>query len=157
MTRRDKIFKLAKGFRGRSKNCYRLAWNRVQKALQHSYKDRRAKTRNSRKLWIMQMGAGAKEHGLSYSSMIYGLKLEHIGLDRKILSTLARMEPYSFRAVCEEAKQGLLKIVTKGKRNRALPGPTGSFLGQHKINTPEPWGGSQMPSASTSAREMSLD
>ena len=122
MAREDKIFQLAKGFRGRAKNCYRIAVKRVQKALQYSYRDRRQKRRSARKLWIMQLKAGANEHGLSYSKMIYGLKLEHIGLDRKILSTLARQEPYSFRALVEEAKQGLRKAVL------GQAGPAGSLL-----------------------------
>ena len=131
---REKILKIAKGYRGRAKNCYRIAVRRVQKALQHAYKDRRLKRRDARRTWIMQLNGGATEHGVSYSRLIYGLKLEHIGLDRKILSTLARHEPYTFRALVEEAKQGLRKAVL------GRPGPSGALLSGSNTQS----GGAQM-------------
>ncbi len=99
MPSRAKILQIAKGYRGRAKNCYRIAVRRVQKALQHAYKDRRLKRRDARRTWIMQLNGGATEHGLSYSRLIYGLKLEHIALDRKVLSILAGHEPYTFRCL----------------------------------------------------------
>ena len=94
-----KILKLAKGFRGRSKNNFRLAIRRVQKGLQYQYRDRRQKKRNTRQLWIQQMNAGAREHGYSYSQLIHGLGQANIDLNRKSLAELAANEPYSFKAV----------------------------------------------------------
>ena len=136
MTREDKIFQLAKGFRGRGKNCYRLAIRRVHKALLHAYKDRRLKKREARQVWIMQLKAGANEHGMSYSGMIYGCKLGLIGLDRKVMSTIARTEPYSFRALVEEAKQGLKKAVLgrSGPRGSLLPRPRVDKGVQQELN-----------------------
>ena len=64
---RDKIFKLAKGFRGRAKNCIRIATERVEKALQYSYRDRRNKKRDMRSLWIQRINAGTRQHGVCYS------------------------------------------------------------------------------------------
>lgn len=107
MTREDTIFKLAKGFRGRAKNCYRIAIVRVEKGLQHAYRARRLKKREARQTWIMQMGAGAREHGLNYSKLVQGLNLAKIGLDRHMLAELAKSEPLSFRAVVDECKAAL--------------------------------------------------
>ena len=107
MTRRDTIFKLAKGMRGRAKNCFRIARTRVEKGLQHAYRSRRLKKREARQTWIMQVGAGAREHGLVYSKLVQGLNLAKIGLDRNMLALLARDEPLSFRAVVDECKGAL--------------------------------------------------
>ena len=104
MGRRETIFRLAKGFRGRSKNCWSLALRRVQKGLQYAYAHRRLKKREARAVQIQQINAGAREYGISYSRLIRGLYLADIGLNRKMLSVLARQEPYSFRAIVEEAR-----------------------------------------------------
>ncbi|KAF3796379.1 50S ribosomal protein L20 [Nymphaea thermarum] len=82
---KDKIFKLAKGFRGRAKNCIRIARERVEKALQYSYRDRRNKKRDMRSLWIERINAGTRLHGLN----------------RKVLSELSMHEPYSFKALVD--------------------------------------------------------
>jgi len=123
MTRRDKIFALAKGMRGRAKNCYRLAIRRVEKGLQYAYKGRKMKKRIMRQEWITQVSAGCREHGMVYSRLIQGLNIARIGLDRKMLSTLAQKEPYSFRAIVEEAKSSLRAAVLRGPE-RELPEPT---------------------------------
>ena len=99
-----KIFKLAKGYYGRGKNCITVAAPRVDKALQHAYIERKLKKRDMRKNWIISINAGVREHNLPYSRFIYGLNHSNIQLDRKILSDLCQNEPYSFKAVVDEVK-----------------------------------------------------
>mmetsp|Transcript_3036 Transcript_3036/g.7435 ORF Transcript_3036/g.7435 Transcript_3036/m.7435 type:complete len:110 (+) Transcript_3036:71-400(+) len=101
---RDKILKLAKGFRGRAKNCFRIAVNRVEKALQYSYRDRRNKKREMRSLWIQRINAGTREHGVKYSDFVKTLSEDNIKLDRKMLSELAMLEPQSFKALVDRVK-----------------------------------------------------
>ncbi len=101
--RHKKVLALAKGYRGRSKNCYRLALNRVEKALQYAYRDRRNRKRNFRALWITRINAGAREHGLTYGRFMHGLSRAGVGLDRKVLADLAAREPDAFTAVVEKA------------------------------------------------------
>lgn len=107
--RRKKILKLAKGYRGRSKNCFRLAKQRVEKALQYAYRDRRAKKRDFRKLWIARINAAVRLHGLVYSQFIRGLNLAEIELDRKVLSDMAINNPKQFEAVVEAVKNAISK------------------------------------------------
>lgn len=73
--RHKKILKLAKGYRGRAKNCYRIAIQKVEKALQYAYRDRRNKKRDFRRLWIQRINAGVRNYGLIYSEFVNGLKL----------------------------------------------------------------------------------
>ena len=82
--RRKKILKLAKGYRGRSKNNLRLAIERVEKGLQYAYRDRRAKKRSFRSLWIQRINAGAREHGITYSQLMNGLGKADIEIDRAV-------------------------------------------------------------------------
>ncbi|MBC6417255.1 MAG: 50S ribosomal protein L20 [Rhodospirillales bacterium] len=105
--RHKKILQQAKGFRGRSKNNYRLALQRLEKALQYAYRDRRNRKRDFRSLWIQRINAGARQHGLTYSQFVYGLKTAGIGLDRKILADLAVREPESFKSLAEQAGAAL--------------------------------------------------
>lgn len=114
---------MAKGFRGRAKNCFRLAVRRVEKGLQYAYRERRAKKRVFRKEWILQVAAGSREHGLSYSNFIHGIGLADIGINRKMLSALAREEPYSFRAIVDEAKAKLKEAILK-KETEPTPDPS---------------------------------
>eukprot|EP00271_Cylindrocystis_brebissonii_P013604 TRINITY_DN33596_c0_g1_i1.p1 TRINITY_DN33596_c0_g1~~TRINITY_DN33596_c0_g1_i1.p1 ORF type:complete len:123 (-),score=14.54 TRINITY_DN33596_c0_g1_i1:428-796(-) len=95
----DTIFKLAKGFRGRSKNCIRVARQSVEKALQYAYRDRRNKKRDMRGLWIQRISAGSREHGVKYNELVHGLGEENVQINRKVLSELAMHEPYSFLAL----------------------------------------------------------
>lgn len=105
--RRNKVLKLAKGFRGRSKNTIRQATQRVEKALCYATRDRKAKKRDFRGLWIVRIGASAREHGISYSQFTNGLKKANVELNRKMLSELGALDPAAFKAVAEVAKQQL--------------------------------------------------
>lgn len=105
--RHKKVLKLTKGYRGRSKNCYRLAINRLEKGLQYAYRDRKAKKRTFRSLWIQRINAAVREHGLIYSQFINGLHLANITLDRKVLADLAVREPAVFAAVVTQVKTAL--------------------------------------------------
>jgi large subunit ribosomal protein L20 len=105
--RHKKILDLAKGYRGRSSTAYRIALEKVEKALRYAYRDRRNKKRDFRGLWIQRINAGAREHGLTYSQLINGLKRAGIELDRKVLSDLAIREPEAFAAIVAQAKSAL--------------------------------------------------
>ena len=105
--RHKKILKLAKGYRGRAKNCFRVAIEKVEKALRYAYRDRRTKKRDFRGLWIQRINAAVRPHGLVYSRFINGLKLANIDLDRKVLSDLAIKEPQVFAKIVEKAKAAL--------------------------------------------------
>jgi len=107
--RHKKILKLAKGYRGRAKNCYRVAIEKVEKALQYAYRDRRTKKRDFRGLWIQRINAAVREYGLIYSTFINGLKIANVDLDRKILSDLAVREPESFKKIVDKVKLVLKK------------------------------------------------
>lgn len=105
--RHKKVLKLAKGYRGRSKSCYRIALQRVEKALQYAYRDRRNRKRDFRGLWIQRINAGVREHGLTYSRFINGLTKAGIDIDRKVLSDLAIHEPVAFKAIVDQAQKAL--------------------------------------------------
>lgn len=105
--RHKKILKLAKGYRGRAKNCFRVAIEKVEKALRYAYRDRKARKRDFRGLWIQRINAGVREHGMIYSKFINGLKLAKIDLDRKVLADLAVKEPETFAKIVEKAKKAL--------------------------------------------------
>ncbi|MCK8783620.1 50S ribosomal protein L20 [Roseomonas sp. NAR14] len=102
--RHKKILKLAKGYVGRSSTAYRPALERVEKALQYAYRDRRNKKREFRGLWIQRINAAVREHGLTYSQFMAGVKAAGIELDRKVLSAIAFDDPTSFAALVEKAK-----------------------------------------------------
>ncbi|MBN8227854.1 50S ribosomal protein L20 [Corallococcus macrosporus] len=102
--RRNRILKLAKGFRGRRKNCYRRANQAVERALDYATRDRAVRKRNFRSLWIVRINAAARTVGLSYSKLIAGLAKAKIGLDRKVLSDLAIADPAGFAAIANIAK-----------------------------------------------------
>lgn len=103
--RHKKVVDMAKGYRGRAKNCFRTAIERVEKGLQYQYRDRRTRKRDFRALWIQRINAGARMHGMKYSTFMYGLKIAGIDLNRKTLSELAIHEPDSFKALAEQAKK----------------------------------------------------
>lgn len=105
--RHKKILKLAKGYRGRSKNCYRIALERVEKALQYAYRDRRNRKRDFRALWIQRINAGVREHGLTYSRFVNGLTKAGVEIDRKVLADLAVREPAAFKAIVDQAQKAL--------------------------------------------------
>ncbi|MBT4770059.1 MAG: 50S ribosomal protein L20 [Rhodospirillaceae bacterium] len=107
--RHKKILKLAKGYRGRSNSSFRVAIERVEKALQYAYRDRRVRKRNFRGLWIQRINAGAREHGLTYSQFMNGMKKAGIEIDRKVLSDLAIREPEAFAELAKEAQSAIDK------------------------------------------------
>lgn len=102
-----KILKQAKGYRGARSRVYRVAAQAVTKAGQYAYRDRRQKKRVFRSLWIARINAGAREHGLSYSRMINGLKKASIEIDRRVLAELAVNDKPTFAALVEKAKASL--------------------------------------------------
>jgi large subunit ribosomal protein L20 len=105
--RHKKILDFAKGYRGRGSTAYRIAIEKVEKGLQYAYRDRRNKKRDFRGLWIQRINAGAREHGLTYSQFMHGIKLAGLDLDRKVLSDLAIREPEAFRAIAVTARSAL--------------------------------------------------
>lgn len=105
--RHKKVIKAAKGYYGRRKNTIRVARQAVEKAGQYAYRDRKAKKRNFRALWIQRINAGVREHGLTYGRFIDGLNKADIEVDRKVLADLAMHEPEAFKALVDAAKQAL--------------------------------------------------
>jgi large subunit ribosomal protein L20 len=105
--RHKKILALAKGYRGRRKNVYRVAKQAVMKAGQYAYRDRRTRKRVFRALWIARINAGARSHGVTYSRFIAGLKKLSIDLDRKVLSDMAINDPAAFGSIVAKVKAQL--------------------------------------------------
>ena len=99
-----KVLNKAKGYRGRNKNCYRIAKERVEKAGQYNYRDRRVRRREFRSLWIVRLNAVAREFGLKYSTLIDKLKKAGIVVNRKMLAELATNEPEVFKSVIAKLK-----------------------------------------------------
>jgi large subunit ribosomal protein L20 len=108
--RHKKVLDLAKGYRGRGSTAYRIAIEKVEKALRYAYRDRRNRKRDFRALWIQRINAGAREHGLTYSQFMHGIKLAGLDLDRKVLSDIAIREPEAFRAIAATAQAALEKV-----------------------------------------------
>ena len=105
--RHKKVLDLAKGYRGRRGNVYRIAKEAVMKAGQYAYRDRRNKKRDFRALWIVRINAAVREFGLSYSAFINGLKKAEIDIDRKVLADLAVHDRAAFNRIAEQAKASL--------------------------------------------------
>jgi large subunit ribosomal protein L20 len=102
--RRKKILKQAKGYFGARKNVYTVAKNTVEKGLLYSYRDRRKKKGNFRRLWIQRINAATRQHGMSYSDFMGKMNQKGIELNRKTLADLAMNHPEAFKAVVEEVK-----------------------------------------------------
>ena len=105
--RHKKILALAKGFRGRRKNVFRIAKQAVMKAGQYAYRDRRQRKRQFRSLWIVRINAAARELGLTYSVLMNGLKKASIEVDRKVLADLAVFDKPAFAQIANQAKASL--------------------------------------------------
>ena len=105
--RHKKIIKLAKGYRGRAKNCFRIAIEKVEKGLQYAYRDRRNRKRDFRGLWIQRINAAVREHGMIYSQFISGLKKAGVEVDRKMLAEIAVKNAENFKHLVDEAKKAL--------------------------------------------------
>jgi len=105
--RRNKVLKLAKGYRGGRSKLFRTASDAVDKALMFAYRDRRVRKRNFRKLWIARINAATRMNNLSYSKFIHGLKLAGVELDRKVLAELAISDPTGFSQIASLASEQL--------------------------------------------------
>ena len=105
--RHKKIVDIAAGYRGRASTNFRIAIQKVEKGLRYAYRDRRRKKRDFRGLWIQRINAGVREHGLTYSQFIAGIKRAGIEIDRKVLSDLAIREPSAFKSLVDQAKAAL--------------------------------------------------
>ena len=105
--RHKKVLALAKGFRGRRKNVYRVAKQAVMKASQYAYRDRRNRKRDFRRLWIARINAAARELGMTYSQFINGMNKAGITLDRKVLADIAVHDKAAFASIVEQAKAKL--------------------------------------------------
>ena len=106
--RHKEVLAQAKGYRGRSKNCYRLAVRRVEKGLQYAYRDRRNRKRDFRSLWIQRINAAARSEGLTYGQMIHGLKSAGVEIDRKVLADLAVRDQAGFTSLAKRAQTALV-------------------------------------------------
>src|SRR5271163_3094429 len=102
--RHKKVLEQSKGFVGRSSTNYRIALERLEKALRYAYRDRRVKKREFRALWIQRINAAVREHGLTYSVFINGLKQAGIELDRKVLAAVAFDDPAAFAEVVKSVQ-----------------------------------------------------
>lgn len=102
--RRKRILKFAKGYWGRRSNVWTVAKNAVEKGWTYAYRDRKAKKRDFRKLWIQRINAGVRQHGMSYSQFMGNLKKANIELNRKVLADLAMNHPEAFKAIVEKVK-----------------------------------------------------
>jgi len=109
INRHKKVLDLSKGYRGRSSKCYRVAIERLEKALRYAYRDRRNKKRDFRGLWIQRINAAARINGLTYSQLTFGLKKAGITLDRKVLADIAVRDAPAFAGIAEQAKTALAK------------------------------------------------
>lgn len=103
-TKRKKVLKLAKGYWGRRSNVWTVAKNAVEKGLTYAYRDRKAKKRDFRKLWIQRINAGARLEGMSYSEFMGKLKKANIDLNRKVLADLAMNHQDAFKAIVKKLK-----------------------------------------------------
>ncbi|HQT67696.1 MAG: 50S ribosomal protein L20 [Rhodospirillales bacterium 20-60-12] len=105
--RHKKVLKQSKGFVGRSSTSYRIALERLEKSLQYAYRDRRVKKREFRALWIQRINAAVREHGLTYSQFIFGLKSANLELDRKVLAAIAFDDAAAFAEIVKSVQQVL--------------------------------------------------
>ncbi len=103
--RRKKILKLAKGFRGSHSTLFRTANQQVMKALRYSYRDRKKRKRDFRRLWITRINAACRQHGMSYSKFMGNLKKSNIEINRKMLAQMAILDPDGFSKVAQMASQ----------------------------------------------------
>ena len=105
--RRNKVLKLAKGYRGARSKLFRSATEAVDRALNYAFRDRRVKKRDFRSLWIVRINAASRINGLSYSKFIFGLKKADVQIDRKVLADIAVTDPNGFAQIAALAKAGI--------------------------------------------------
>ena len=109
--RHKKVLSLSKGFRGRSSTSYRIAVERLEKAMLYAYRDRRNRKRDFRSLWIQRINAAVRAHGLTYSLFMFGMRQCGIELDRKVLSDLTIRSPDAFSEIVSKVKGAVEKRV----------------------------------------------
>ena len=102
--RRKKILNQTKGYWGARKNVFTIAKNILEKGLTYAYRDRKAKKRNFRALWIQRINAGVRQHGMSYSEFMGKIHAKNIQINRKVLADLAMNNPEAFKAICDAVK-----------------------------------------------------
>lgn len=107
--RRNRVLKLAKGYYGSKHRLYKVANQQVMKSLNYAYRDRRQKKREFRKLWITRINAAARTNGLSYSTLMHGLKVAGIEVNRKMLADLAVTDAQAFAQLADAAKKSIAK------------------------------------------------
>ena len=105
--RRNKVLKLAKGYRGARSKLFRSATEAVDRALNYAFRDRRVKKRDFRSLWIVRINAASRLNGLSYSKFIFGLKKANVQIDRKVLADIAVTDPNGFAQIAALAMAGI--------------------------------------------------
>jgi len=105
--RRNKVLKLAKGYRGARSKLFRSATEAVDRALNYAFRDRRVKKRDFRSLWIVRINAASRMNGLSYSKFIFGLKKANVQIDRKVLADIAVTDPNGFAQIAALAMAGI--------------------------------------------------
>lgn len=116
--RRKAILKLAKGYFGSKHTLYKTANQQVMKSLSYAYRDRKRRKRDFRRLWIARINAAARLNGLSYSKLMYGLKMANIQINRKMLSELAINDNQKFNALCDSVKEAVAKHYADIKDNQ---------------------------------------
>src|ERR687895_430140 len=127
--KRRKVLEQAKGYRGQKSRSYKRAKEQVWKSGVYAYEGRKQRKRDFRSLWIQRINAASREHGLSYSQFVYGLRLAEIDLDRKVLADLAATEPEAFAAVVAQAKNALngdpvdRRVQVEWRREEPAPQP----------------------------------
>jgi large subunit ribosomal protein L20 len=105
--KRREVLEQASGYWGLKSKVYRRAKEQVMRSGNYAFRDRKARKRDFRRLWIIRINAGARQHGMSYSQLVHGMKLAGIELDRKILADLAVAEPKAFAVIAEQAKAAI--------------------------------------------------
>lgn len=139
--KRRKILKQAKGYQGTKHSSYKKAKEQIWKSGVYAYEGRKQKKRDFRSLWIQRINAGAREHGLSYSQFIHGLRLAEIDLDRKILADLAATEPEAFATIVEQARNALdgkpVEKRVKSESEAAQEETAGQKDGSEEVNATE--------------------
>jgi large subunit ribosomal protein L20 len=105
--KRRQVLERAKGYRGARSRRFRVAREQLLHSGQYAYRDRRARKRDFRRLWISRIGAAARQHGMSYSAFIRGLRGAEVGLDRKVLADIAVRDPRAFAGLVDVARRGL--------------------------------------------------
>lgn len=118
--RHKKMIKMAKGYRGRAKSCFSIAKQKVYKALQYNYRDRKVRSREYRKLWIQRINASSRMYGVTYGDFINRLSKSNITLNRKVLSDMAITEPLSFKSIIAVTNETAASSPTLGRKNKYI-------------------------------------